>query len=153
MGFDDLINEAGKEGVSVIEMNFKGKSKGYYLDDVIAIDSKLETIAEKRCTLIEEIGHLKTSSGNILDDKNTSNRKQEKRARNWAYEKLAGIVSIVNAFEKGIRSRHDLAEHLNITENFLEEAIQHYREKYGMYCEIDTYVIYFEPNFGIFKKL
>ncbi|WP_333860136.1 ImmA/IrrE family metallo-endopeptidase [Clostridium sp.] len=152
MGFDDLINEASKEGVNVIEMNFKGKSKGYYLDNVIAINAKLETTAEKRCTLIEEIGHLKTSSGNILDAKNTSNRKQEKRARNWAYEKLAGIISIVTAFEKGIRSKYDLAEYLNITENFLEEAIQHYREKYGVCYEIDTYVIYFEPNFGIFKK-
>lgn len=152
MGLDDLINEAENEGFNIIEMNFKGKSKGYYLDNVIAIDAKLETTAEKRCTISEEIGHLKTSSGNILDQSNVNNKKQEKRARNWAYEKLVGIVSLINAFEKGIKNKHDLAEYLNVTEEFLEEAIQHYREKYGVYYEIDTYVIYFEPNFGIFKK-
>jgi hypothetical protein len=77
---------------------------------------------------------------------------QKKIARNWGYEKLVGIIQLVNAFEKGIRSTHDLAEYLNVTETFLRQAIQHYKEKYGTHYEIDTYIIYFEPHLGIIKK-
>ncbi|UZQ49078.1 ImmA/IrrE family metallo-endopeptidase [Clostridium kluyveri] len=151
MGYEDLLKEAENLSLVIKEKKLK-LGDGLCYGNRIAISKDLETLREKNGVLAEELGHYYTSHGNILDQSNMNNRKQEKRARNWAYEKLAGIISIVNAFEKGIRSRHDLAEHLNITENFLEEAIQHYREKYGLYCEIDTYVIYFEPSFGIFKK-
>ena len=44
-----------------------------------------------------------------------------------------------------IAVRAELAEFLNVTEDFLEESIQHYREKYGLYCEIDHYIVYFDP--------
>ncbi|WP_246517643.1 hypothetical protein [Clostridium aciditolerans] len=33
----------------------------------------------------------------------------------------------------------------------MNEAINHYREKYGIYCEIDNYLVYFEPHFGVLK--
>ena len=87
----------------------------------------------------------------IIEKKSMNKMKQEKIARNWGYEKLVGIVQLINAFEEGIGSKHDLAEYLNVTEEFLEQAIQHYREKYGTHYEIDHYVIYFEPTFIILK--
>ncbi|MFL0194248.1 hypothetical protein ACJDU8_01455 [Clostridium sp. WILCCON 0269] len=152
MTYDKLLMDAENSGLPVNEKPLKYGLKGVYKNSKIIIDKKLKTSVEKRCILAEEIGHHETSYGNILDQSDISNRKQEKRARNWTYEKLAGIISIVNAYEKGIKNRHDLAEYLNITEIFLEEAIQHYREKYGVYYEIDTYIVYFEPSFGILKK-
>jgi len=151
VSYEDLLKEAENLNVIIKEKKLK-LGAGLCRGNRIAINKDLETLREKNGVLAEELGHYYTSNGNILDQSDISNRKQEKRARNWAYEKLAGIISIVNAFEKGIKNRHDLAEYLNITEDFLEEAIQHYREKYGVYYEIDTYVIYFEPNFGIVKK-
>jgi hypothetical protein len=38
-----------------------------------------------------------------------------------------------------------MAEQLNVTEEFLEASIAHYKEKYGLYYEIDHYIIYFDP--------
>ncbi|WP_318011224.1 ImmA/IrrE family metallo-endopeptidase [Clostridium estertheticum] len=143
--YEDLISEAQENGVEVIEINFKGGLKGLYSQNTIAINSKLKTSKEKNCVLAEELGHHYTSSGNILNIKDIKNVKQEKRARNWGYEKLVGVIDIVNSFKQGIKNRHDMAEHLNVTEEFLDASIHHYREKYGLYCEIDHYIVYFEP--------
>lgn len=145
MSYEKLAAEIEKEGVEIIEMKFKGTSKGLYSDNVIALDSKIETDSEKRCVLVEEMGHHYTSHGDILDISDIRNLKQEKRARNWGYEKLVGIMDLINAYKKGIKNRHDLAEYLNVTEEFLGLALQHYKEKHGFCYQIDKYVVYFEP--------
>ncbi|GAA0082464.1 MULTISPECIES: ImmA/IrrE family metallo-endopeptidase [Clostridium] len=152
MTYNKLLYEAESQGVEVVEMKFNGKCKGLYGDNVIALNKNIETLKEKRCILAEELGHHYTSSGNILDNSNISNLKQEKRARNWGYEKLIGIIDIINAFNAGTKNRYEMAEYLEVTEDFLELSIQHYKEKYGVLFEIDNYIIYFEPNFGIMKK-
>ncbi|ACQ53086.1 hypothetical protein EXN65_21095 [Clostridium botulinum] len=152
MTYNKLLYEAESQGVEVVEMKFKGKCKGLYGDNVIALDKNIETLKEKRCILAEELGHHYTSSGNILDNSNISNLKQEKRARNWGYEKLVGIIDIINAFNAGTKNRYEMAEYLEVTEDFLESSIQHYKEKYGVLFEIDNYIVFFEPNFGVMKK-
>ncbi|MCW6112155.1 ImmA/IrrE family metallo-endopeptidase [Clostridium sporogenes] len=152
MTYNKLLYEAESQGVEVVEMKFRGKCKGLYGDNVIALNKNIETLKEKRCILAEELGHHYTSSGNILDNSNISNSKQEKRARNWGYEKLVGIIDIIDAFNAGTKNRYEMAEYLEVTEDFLESSIQHYKEKYGVLFEIDNYIIYFEPNFGIMKK-
>ena len=38
-----------------------------------------------------------------------------------------------------------VAEHLNITEEFLVDCLNYYKEKYGLYVRQDNYLIYFEP--------
>lgn len=44
-----------------------------------------------------------------------------------------------------------MAEHLEVTEDFLKETIERYRQKYGVYVSIKNYVIYFEPTVGVMK--
>ena len=148
--YEELVCEAEESGIEVIEMNFIGSLKGLYSENTIAIDCKLNTSKEKKCVLAEELGHHYTSFGNILSTKDIRSIKQEKIARNWGYEKLAGITLIIDAYKKRMRNRHEMAEYLNITEEFLEGAINHYKEKYGLYCEIDNYLVYFEP-FGVME--
>lgn len=150
MTYDELLEEVESQGIDVFEMNI-GKHKGLYVDNTIALSKNIKTTKEKVCVLAEELGHHHKTSGEILGKKNINKIKQEKIARNWGYEKLVGIVQLINAFEKGIRSKHDLAEYLNVTEKFLEQAIQHYKEKYGVHYKIDNYIIYFEPTLFIAK--
>lgn len=150
MTYDELLEEVESQGIDVVEMNI-GKHKGLYADNIIAVSNNIETTKEKVCVLAEELGHHHKTSGEILGKKSMNKMKQEKVARNWGYEKLVGIIQLVNAFEKGIRSKQELAEYLNVTEKFLEKAIQHYKEKYGTYYKIDHYVIYFEPSLFIAK--
>lgn len=148
MLYERLLNECTQCGIDVHEMDLA--TKGLYCDNVIAISKRIATTAEKACVLAEELGHYYTSSGNILDQSKVENRKQEKKARRWAYENLVGIIKIIEAYKAGCRNRYELAEFLEVTEEFLEEAITYYKEKYGMYYQIDNYIIYFEP-LGVFE--
>lgn len=87
----------------------------------------------------------------ILDLSNTSNRKQELRARAWAYDKLIGLSGIISCFEAGCRNLYEMAEHLEVTEEFLKETIERYRQKYGAFATVRNYIIYFDPAVGVMK--
>lgn len=123
--------------------------KGLYVETenkkVILINSAVKDAAEKRCVIAEELGHYYTSAGNILDQRDIGNRKQEVRARSWAYEYLVPLAKIVQAYRDGVSGRHELAEYLNVTEEFLQETIDRYRQKYGLYATYEQYTIYFDP--------
>lgn len=149
MLYEELLIEAGNEGISVYERDI-GKLKGLYIDGNIALSPSIRSYAEKACILAEELGHHHTTCGNILDLSKVENRKQERRARAWAYEKLVSLRGLIHASKHGIRNRHELAEFLGVTESFIEEAISYYKDKYGLFYEIGNYIIYFEP-LGVFK--
>ena len=104
------------------------------------------TIPEKTCALAEELGHHETSVGNILDMTSAVNRKQERQARLWAYNKQIGLIGLVRAFEHGCQNRFEIAEYLEVTEEFLEECIECYRNKYGICKRVDNYVVYFHTT-------
>ncbi|WP_300382394.1 ImmA/IrrE family metallo-endopeptidase [Clostridium sp.] len=150
MTYEKLLEEY-EEKLKTKELPLKYNLKGLYRNGKILIDSNMND-TEKRCILAEEIGHYCTSYGNILNQDNINNKKQEVIARRWGYEKLIGIVDLVNAFNRGITGRYELAEALNVTESFLEESIEYYKVKYGPYYEIDTYLVYFYPTFGVMNK-
>lgn len=154
MIYDNLLDEADKENIYVIEnAKFQSKASGLINNDVIGINKNVRSSAQRSCILAEELGHYHTSSGNILDQSSVSNRKQELHARAWAYNRLIGLYGIINAYRSGCRNGYEIAEHLNITEEFLAEALQYYRNKYGLCTTVDNYVIYFEPALGIFEKI
>jgi len=137
--------------VEVIEIPLCGKIKGLYADGVIAINKHM-TNKEKICVLAHELGHHFTTYGNILDQSKVENRKQEHRACAWSYKELIPLRSFLEAHQKGIYTRYELAEFLEVTEEFLEKAIQYYKKKHGLYYEVDNYLIYFEP-LAVLKKV
>ena len=110
-------------------------------------------MSEKKCVLAEELGHHHTSVGNILNMEDLSNRKQERQARLWGYNKLIGLTGIIQAFRAGCHSRHETAEYLGVTEQFLQECIDCYTEKYGEYAKIDNYIIFFIPNLAVMEEV
>lgn len=152
--YEELLYEAINDGISVDEdYSFKGDLSGLYIDGNIALSNQLQTTPEKTCVLAEELGHHHTSVGNILDMNDVRNRKQERQARLWGYNKLIGLSGIINAFRAGCHSRHEIADFLDVTEEYLQECIDCYREKYGVCTEIDNYTIYFIPNMAVMEKV
>lgn len=146
MNYEELLIEADAQGVSVDEnIPFKSNLKGLYIDNNIALASSLRTSTEKACVLAEELGHHHTTVGDILNPNLTENRKQEHRARVWAYRNALGLSDLISAYKHGCQNRYEIAEHLNITENFLTGAIEDYKAQYGLFTKIDNYIIYFEP--------
>lgn len=152
--FEHLEDEACKDGIDVVRRDFTSERiKGLYCNGTIALNTCLKTTPQKTCVLLEEMGHHFTSVGDILDLSDAHNRKQERQARIWAYNKQIGLYGLIRAYEKGCNSRHEIADFLEVTEEFLEDAIYYYREKYGVCASIDNYVVYFIPYLMIFKKL
>lgn len=143
MNYETLLEEADSQCLVVKEKPLRahnGRIKG----NRIAIKKDIPTI-QKACVLAEELGHHYTTVGNILDQSKTENRKQERRARLWAYKRAFDLVDLVSAYKHGCRNRYEIAEYLEVTEQFLQEALGTYKEKYGIYTEVDCYVVYFEP--------
>ena len=149
--FEKIEDVAYQDDVDVLNYRFESNNiKGLYCDGVIAIREDM-TIPEKTCALAEELGPHETSVGNILDMTSAVNRKQERQARLWAYNKQIGLIGLVRAFEHGCQNRFEIAEYLEVTEEFLEECIECYRNKYGICKRVDNYVVYFIPQLSVMK--
>ena len=144
MNYEQLLTAAGQEGLLVKEQSLTDHD-GLIRGSRIAIRKDIETQAEKSCVLAEEIGHYRTSSGNILDQSKVESRKQEYRARLYGYNLKIGLAGLISAYEARCRNRYEMAEYLDVTEEYLEEAIDCYKAKYGLYTSVDNYIIYFEP--------
>ena len=143
MNYETLLEEADSQFLVVKEKPLRahnGRIKG----NRIAIKKDIPT-TQKACVLAEELGHHYTTVGNILDQSKAENRKQERRARLWAYRKMFDLIDLVSAYKHGCRNRYEIAEYLEVTESFLQEALDTYKEKYGPYTKVDRYGVYFEP--------
>lgn len=151
--YELLEAEAVNNNIDVVQYDFQSpRIKGLYCDGVISISSNLSTV-EKADVLAEELGHYYTSCGNILDPNNVSCRKQEQKARLWAYDRRIGLSGIIRAHEHGCQSFHESAEYLGVTENFLADAIEKYRAKYGSWVRHNGYIISFINGIQVGKLI
>ncbi len=151
MTYEQLLTAADQNGLAVKEhplTDHDGLLKGKR----IAIRKDIETQAEKSCVLAEELGHHYTTAGDILDQTDVMNQKQEYRARLYGYNLKIGLTGLIRAYEAGCRSLYEMADFLDATEEYLKEAIQCYRSKYGVCTSIDNYVVYFEP-FAVMRMI
>lgn len=152
MNYEALLDEAHHRGLVVKEKPLKynnGRIKG----NRIAIRKDIETTTEKTCVLAEELGHHYTSVGDIIDMENTQNRKQERQARLWAYNKLIGLIGIIDAYEAGCQNGYEIAEYLEVTEEYLSDCIEAYRDKYGVGVEVDNFYVMFIPHLTVGKVI
>lgn len=151
MTYEELQIEYDSLNIREMDLSEVSGLKGLYVDGNIAIQKGM-TSAESVCTLAEEIGHYETTVGNILDLSDVRNRKQERKARLWAYNKQIGLTGIIQGYRQHCHSQYELAECLGVSEEFLREALECYREKYGCAVEVDGYTILFEPSLAVVEK-
>ncbi len=147
--YEQLLMEADSKGLLTKEKNLpisKGRIKG----NRIAIKRGM-TEMEKKCVMAEELGHYYTGTGDILDQSSVSNRKQEMHGRIYAYNKLVGLMGIIDAHKHHCQNLFETAEYLDVTEEFLSDVLNYYKAKYGKGVSIDNYVIYFEPCLGVLE--
>ncbi len=149
--YNDMLVEADDNNLIAKEKPLKAH-KGLIDGRNIAIKKDM-TETEKKCVMAEELGHYYTATGEILDQSSVSNRKLELRGRAFAYNKLVGLTGIVGAYKHGCASLTESAEYLDVTEEFLAEALNYYKAKYGKGARIDNYMIYFEPCLGVFEMI
>ena len=129
MTYESLLIASDEHGLIAKEKDlqaFDGRIKG----NRVAIRRSIPTQRKKACVLAEELGHFFTSSGSILDDSPIA-RKQERKARMWAYDVQIGLSGLIEACEAGCRSVFEVAEYLDVPENFLTDCLTCYHENYG----------------------
>ena len=143
MDYNTLLFESDNMNVIIREFDLKTK-EGLCFDNRIAINTSLSTV-KKGCVLAEELGHYLLTVGNIVDQSNLRNRKQEKLARNWSYEKMIPLRSIINAHKYGVNNKFELADFLNVTVEFLQECMDYYHSKYGLSTKYNDFIINFSP--------
>lgn len=151
MTYEELQDKYSSMNIVEMDLSEVKGLKGLCVNDNIAIRKDIPTQAEKSCVLAEELGHYHTTYGDILDLDNVQNRKQELRARMWGYDRLIGLKGIIQAYKRGCRNPAEMAEELDVTEEYLLEALNAYRSKFGTRTTADGYVIYFEPSLAVMK--
>lgn len=152
MTYENLQNQYEHLNIKEMDLSDVSGLKGLCINDNIAIDKNLIQ-TEKACVLAEELGHYHTTVGNILDQSISSNRKQERTARLWAYDKMIGLSGIIKGYQMRCQNRYELAEYLGVTEEFLQEAINCYKEKYGPFIQVEKYTIIFDPALAVMERL
>lgn len=153
MKYETLLEEAAFNDIYIIEhAKFKSKADGLINGNVIGINKNVHSYQKRTCILAEELGHYYTTVGNILDQSDFGNQKQELRARMWAYNRLVGLDGIINAYQYGCKDLSEVADYLEVTEDFLSEALQSYKNKYGKRVEYKDYTISFIPNLKVSQK-
>lgn len=150
MTYESLLVQADSHQLTVKEKHFK-QFDGLIVGNKIGIRKDIETTKKKSCVLAEEIGHHFTSAGDILDQSDAMNQKQEHRARLYGYNLKIGLMGIVRAYENGCRNLYEMAEFLDCTEEYLAEALNCYKSKYGKFVTADNYIIYFIPSLIVIK--
>ncbi len=150
MTLEQLENEAYNEGLEIIDYEFSSRIKGIYSrpHSTIAINKKC-TPREKKCVIVEELGHHYTSHGDILDQASLNNRKQERTARAWGYDKILKSENIIKTAIKEHSSYYDLALALDVTPEYLIEALKYYQNKKDIVDEVTidnkNYVVSYYP--------
>ena len=97
----------------------------------IGIDPmKLESSKEEKVKLAHELGHCVTGAFYNRYSSCDIRGKHEQTANRWAVKKLVPKTELVRLLKKGF-ARWELAEHFEVTEDFINLAIRMYFE-YGI---------------------
>lgn len=93
----------------------------------IAIDpNKIDTLAAHTVSLGHEMGHCMTDSFYVKGASLDVRQKHENRADKWAINRLVPVDEFDAAIADGCDSIWALAEHFNVTEDFMRKAVCFY---------------------------
>ncbi|NDQ79789.1 toxin [Staphylococcus aureus] len=117
---------------------------GVWLGDLILIKRGLSD-REKAGILFEELAHNKLTYGDIADYSIFNNRKFENYARRHGFTSAVPLHEIVEAYNYGVRNLYELSEYLQLSEEYILEAIENYKKIYGIGTHYGEYSITLEP--------
>jgi hypothetical protein len=141
--YEDLLIYAEKNGAVVIEIDIcTNKKYGKTIDNIIYINNQM-TECEKYEVLSEEIGHYKTTFGNITNLADIRNLKQEMKARDASIGEVCSINKIIKCIKNGANDRYEIAEMLCVTDELFSKAIEYHTRKNPIVFK-DNIMLYFD---------
>ena len=126
-----LLNIASENGISLDWFSMqRAESLSLPLPNGefgVAIDpNKIRSSADESCKMAHEIGHCMTGSFYNRYSKLDIRAKHERRADKWAIKKLVPRDELRKAVKSGRESRYELAGYFNVTEDFMQKALDYY---------------------------
>lgn len=128
---NDLYDYASRQNVTVTSFKLSGYPSLSLCDKdgcYIAMDPFFRsTSAQERVHLAHEIGHCLTgsfyNSYSSVDDR----KRCERRADIFAYRLLINKEELKKLIKNGVSSIWELAEHFNVTVQFMSNAVEYYQ--------------------------
>ena len=143
--YEKMVCYAENIGAEVIEADFgTNKKYGRCIKGYILINNRM-TENEKHEVLSEEIGHYKSTFGNITNLDDVRNLKQEIKARDVSISEICNINNIIACIKKGARDRYEIAEMLCVSNELFGDAIKYHTRKNPVICK-DNLMLYFDEN-------
>lgn len=125
--YEEMIIESFRNGAEVLEVDLGTNKKCGYCYGNLIIINKSVTEREKRCILVEELGHLHTTVGDITDLTNINSVKQEEIARRWGYRLLIPLEKLIALSKTNLKYDYEVAEELDVTIPFLNACVEYYK--------------------------
>ena len=122
---NNLYNLADERKYKVVNCDLtKLNQKGMVLEvdnkKSILIDyNRIETTAEETVITAHEIGHAETDSLYKVNSSQEEINRSEYQATKWAVKNLIPFPEYLEALTNGIVEKWQLAEHFNVTEDFI----------------------------------
>lgn len=147
---DKMLTLAHQEGIITIEYPLVHPLLGIYLcnsdtSPVIGLSTSIETTAEKRCIMAEELGHHFTTVGTCISSKEFYHysalnpiSKVEYKAMRWAAEYLVPENDLLDVIGSGLYEPWELAEHFMITEELANFRLRLFGVKQHDYAAKNT---------------
>ena len=92
------------------------------------------------------MGHHFTASADIYNLDTAEQRKQEQRGRRWGYEKILPLETIIDAVIDGYDNIALLTEELDVTPEYLQDALIYYNQKHGPKLEYHDHIVIFSDG-------
>ncbi|WP_436629648.1 ImmA/IrrE family metallo-endopeptidase [Latilactobacillus sakei] len=127
---DSLIAESSTEFDIKPRTDMPAGVDGLCIGKTIIINAN-RTRTEQAQTLVEEISHQEISVGDILNPNDIESAKQETIARRRSFNRLVPLDKLVAAYWQST-NEFELADHLDVTVEYLFDVLAYYREKYGV---------------------
>ncbi|WP_284185681.1 ImmA/IrrE family metallo-endopeptidase [Latilactobacillus sakei] len=145
---DSLIAESSTEFDIKPRTDMPAGVDGLCIGKTIIINAN-RTRIEQAQTLAEEISHQEISVGDILNPNDIESAKQETIARRRSFNRLVPLDKLVAAYWQST-NEFELADHLEVTVEYLFDVLGYYREKYGVIVK-DNILINFANGIQILK--
>jgi hypothetical protein len=130
--FDELIEQFNNV-VTVIECDLYENTGDYGMfamrhDLPFIFIERNQPEIDKKMMLVEEFKHMMTSYGVILKQNSTDQIKQENKARGLTYKQLVTMDQLFECYIAGTESEYEIAEELDVPQEFLHNAIEYFKE-------------------------
>ena len=129
ISLNELYEIAQENNICIYEFPLN-PIKSMSVPGAIGMDTKhIKTSSEERVRLAHELGHCIKYAFYTGSSPLELREQKEYRANKWAIQKLIPFRQLHKALKQGITEAWSLAEYFNVTDDFMQKALDLYEEK------------------------